>query len=74
VDQAKAELAAARPDELDPVERGWRPFLEGMLADASGEPCAPQRFYQQAAASAVNRPSARALPPRRGAGAPAVGR
>jgi tetratricopeptide (TPR) repeat protein len=53
-DQAKSDLAAAHPDELDPVERGWRPFLEGMITDAGGEPLRAAGLYQQAAADAVN--------------------
>jgi tetratricopeptide (TPR) repeat protein len=53
-DQAKSDLSAAHPDELDPVERGWRPFLEGMIADAGGEPVRAAGLYQQAAADAVN--------------------
>src|SRR5580704_16220208 len=53
-DQAKADLSAARPDELDPVERGWHPFLEGMIADAGGEPVRAAGLYQQAASDAVD--------------------
>jgi TolA-binding protein len=32
--QAKAALAASKPDELRPSDRGWWYFLEGMIADA----------------------------------------
>lgn len=53
-EQAKAELAAARPDELDPSERGWHSFLQGVLADAGNEPVRAAGFYQQAAGSAVS--------------------
>jgi tetratricopeptide (TPR) repeat protein len=53
-DQAKSDLAAAHPDELDAVERGWHPFLEGMIADAGGEPLRAAALYQQAASDAVN--------------------
>jgi tetratricopeptide (TPR) repeat protein len=53
-DQARSELAAARPDELEPAERGWHSFLQGVLADAANEPARAAGFYQQAAASAVS--------------------
>ena len=53
-DQAKSDLSAARADELDATERGWRAFLEGMISDASGEPLRAAGLYQQAAADAVN--------------------
>jgi cellulose synthase operon protein C len=54
IEQARAELAATRPDELDPPSRGWYFFLEGMLWDASGEPARAGPFYQQAASAAVS--------------------
>jgi tetratricopeptide (TPR) repeat protein len=52
-DQARAELAAIRPEDLSPAERGWHHFLEGMLADAANEPVRAAGDYQQAASSAV---------------------
>ena len=51
-EQARGELAATRQDELGAAERGWYPFLEGMLADAGGEPLRAAGFYQQASSSA----------------------
>src|SRR5665213_2593205 len=39
-------------DDLGAAERGWYPFLEGMLADAGGEPLRAAGFYQQASSSA----------------------
>jgi tetratricopeptide (TPR) repeat protein len=54
LDQARAELAATRVDELDPPSRGWYFFLEGMLADTSPEPARAGQFYQQAASAAVS--------------------
>jgi tetratricopeptide (TPR) repeat protein len=53
-EQARAELAATRLDELEAPARGWYHFLEGMLADAGGEPLRAAGFYQQAAASATS--------------------
>jgi tetratricopeptide (TPR) repeat protein len=54
MEQAKADLSAARPDELTPAERGWRFFLDGMIADAGGEPLRAAGLYQQAVSSAVD--------------------
>lgn len=53
-DQARAELAAAKVDDLDAADRGWHAFLQGMMADASNEPVRAGGYYQQAAASAVS--------------------
>ena len=38
MDQARSELALAHIEELGSAERGWHYFLQGMLADAAGEP------------------------------------
>jgi tetratricopeptide (TPR) repeat protein len=54
VDQARAELAETRLDDLEAPERGWYHFLEGMLADAGGEPLRAAGFYQQASSSATS--------------------
>ncbi len=51
-EQARGELASTRQDDLGAAERGWYPFLEGMLADAGGEPLRAAGFYQQASSSA----------------------
>jgi tetratricopeptide (TPR) repeat protein len=53
-DQARAELGLTRAEELEPAERGWYLFLEGMLADATNEPARAAGLYQQAAAAAVS--------------------
>ncbi len=53
-DQARAELGLTRPDELEPAERGWYFFLQGMLADATNEPVRAAGLYQQAASSSVS--------------------
>ena len=53
-DQARAELAAAKADDLDPADRGWHAFLQGMLADASNEPVRAGGYFQQAAGAAVS--------------------
>jgi tetratricopeptide (TPR) repeat protein len=52
LEQARAELALARPEELEPRERGWHLFLQGLLSDASNEPVRAASLYQQAASSA----------------------
>ena len=54
MDQARAELAATRPDELGAAERGWYFFLQAMLADAGSEPARAAALYQQAASAAVS--------------------
>jgi tetratricopeptide (TPR) repeat protein len=54
MDQARSDLAAARPDELEPAERGWHFFLQGMIADSVGETVRAAGFYQQAATAAVS--------------------
>src|ERR1035438_6193823 len=53
-DQARSELAASRYDELEPADRGWHSFLQGLLADAANEPARAGGSSQQAAASAVS--------------------
>jgi hypothetical protein len=53
-DQARAELAATRSDDLEPADRGWYAFLQGMLADASNEPVRANAYFQQAASAAVS--------------------
>ena len=54
MDQARAELSAVRADELEPPDRGWQLFLQGMLADAGSEPVRAAGYYQQAASAAVS--------------------
>ncbi len=52
LDLARSELAASRAEDLDPAERGWHLFLQGMLADAASDPVRAAGLYQQAASSA----------------------
>jgi tetratricopeptide (TPR) repeat protein len=53
-EQARAELVAIHSDELNPAERGWHSFLEGMLVDAGNEPVRAAGYYQEASASATS--------------------
>jgi predicted negative regulator of RcsB-dependent stress response len=53
-EQARSELAASRYDELEPADRGWHAFLQGLLADAANEPVRAAGYFQQAAAAAVS--------------------
>jgi TolA-binding protein len=48
IEAARAELAAAKAEDLGPADRPWWFFLQGMLAGAAGEPLAAGDFYQQA--------------------------
>jgi len=54
MEQARAELAAARLDELEATDRGWQLFLQGMVADAANEPIRASSYYQQAASASVS--------------------
>ena len=53
-DQARSELGSSHFDELEPADRGWHSFLQGMLADAANEPVRAEGYFQQAAAQAVS--------------------
>jgi predicted negative regulator of RcsB-dependent stress response len=54
MEQARSELAASHYDELEPADRGWHAFLQGMLADAGNEPARAGGYFQQAASAAVS--------------------
>jgi cellulose synthase operon protein C len=53
-DQARAEFGASRVEDLEPADRGWHAFFQGMLAEATNEPVRAGAYYQQAAAAAVS--------------------
>jgi hypothetical protein len=54
LDQARAALAAAKPEELALADRAWWSFLQGQLADAIGEFAKARDAYQRAADAAVS--------------------
>jgi tetratricopeptide (TPR) repeat protein len=54
LDQARAALAAAKPEELALPDRAWWSFLQGQLADATGEFAKARDAYQRAADAAVS--------------------
>jgi tetratricopeptide (TPR) repeat protein len=54
MEQARSELGSARYDELEPADRGWHAFLQGMLADAGNETARAGGYFQQAASAAVS--------------------
>jgi cellulose synthase operon protein C len=51
-DAARAEVSQVKAEDLEPAERGWFLFLQGMLADASADPVRAASLYQQAASAA----------------------
>jgi cellulose synthase operon protein C len=53
-DQARSELGACHFDELEPSDRGWHLFLQGMLADAANDPVRAGGYYQQAVSASVS--------------------
>lgn len=52
LDQARAELAFVKQDELSASDKGWVFFLQGLLADATGNYTQGGDFYNQAVAAA----------------------
>ena len=48
MDDAEAEIAAMRADELPPADIPWLLFLRGVLAGAAGDSIRASEFYQQA--------------------------
>ncbi len=48
LDPARAAVAAIRPEELPAGDRGWFYFLQGALADATGDFARARDAYQQA--------------------------
>jgi len=51
---ATAAIEGVKSDELPEADRGWLFFLQGVLADASGDPSKARNFYEQAESSAVS--------------------
>ncbi|MFI5357272.1 MAG: tetratricopeptide repeat protein [Opitutales bacterium] len=52
--EARAAVAGLKPDAFTAADRGWYFFLEGMLADAAGDPGQSRGFYEQAEAVATS--------------------
>lgn len=52
--QAKAALAAGKPEELSASDRGWWYFLQASVADAEGEFAPANALYEQAIQAAVS--------------------
>jgi outer membrane protein assembly factor BamD (BamD/ComL family) len=53
-DAARTEATAVKPEELGPADIGWYYFLQGQLADASGDGQKAQAFYDQAEGAAAS--------------------
>lgn len=51
-DDARAALSGLTAASFVPADRGWFLFLQGMLADAAGDPGAARGWYEQAEAAA----------------------
>jgi outer membrane protein assembly factor BamD (BamD/ComL family) len=54
VDAARREAAQVKIEELAPAERGWYRFLEGMIADLSGDLERRNQDYDEAVKAAVS--------------------
>lgn len=52
--QARADLAASKPDELVPADRGWWYFLQAALADFDKDLGERYRAYEEAGKAAVS--------------------
>ncbi|HEU5078111.1 MAG TPA: hypothetical protein VFT72_02815 [Opitutaceae bacterium] len=48
IDTVKSELGAFKADALPEAERGWYPFLQGVVAEAGNDFPRASSFYQQA--------------------------
>lgn len=53
-DEARNEIAGLKADALAPGDRGWFYFLQGMLADAAGDPGQARGFYEEAEGAATS--------------------
>ena len=53
IDAAKVALAAVKETELAPSDRAWWFYLQGLLADESGDVKATNKFFEQAQVAAV---------------------
>jgi TolA-binding protein len=54
LDAARGEAAQVRGEELPPAERGWAQFLQGMIAELTGDLKRSNAAYEEAAKSAVS--------------------
>lgn len=54
LDAARAAAAQVKPDELPAAERGWFHFLEGMIADLTGDLGRRNQAYDEALKSAAS--------------------
>ena len=52
--QAKAALAAGKPEDLPAVDKGWWYYLQGLVADAENDPGRRNAAFEQASAAAVS--------------------
>jgi hypothetical protein len=52
--QAKAALAAGKPEELTEADRGWWYFLQAGVADNDGDIVQANAYYEQAVKAAVS--------------------
>lgn len=51
---AESAIAGIKSEDLPEADRGWWLFLQGVLADAAGDPGKARGFYEQAESSAVS--------------------
>ncbi|HEY8931685.1 MAG TPA: tetratricopeptide repeat protein [Rariglobus sp.] len=54
IDAAKSELAASRPEDLSAGDRAWWYFLQGEVADATGDFSKARDAYERAGEQAVS--------------------
>ena len=54
LEAARTEAAQVKIDELSPAERGWYRFLEGMIADLTGDLGRRNQAYDEAVKAAVS--------------------
>jgi len=54
LDAARAEAAQVRAEDLAPAERGWAYFLQGMIAELTGDLKRSGAAYEEAVKSAVS--------------------
>lgn len=51
-DEARTAIASVKAEDLTPADRGWWFFLQGMLADGTGDLGKARGFYEQAEGAA----------------------
>lgn len=54
IEPARAAAAQIQEEELPPAERGWRHFLDGLVADLAGDIDRRNRAYEEANKAAVS--------------------